>query len=137
MSEPDILDALVKYLALDATVTALIGARIYPDVLPAEVELPAARMIEVDQDTPGRTLEGATRLRRARIQFDLYGHDRDALVAISNALIAALAGKSFTLSGCRVRGPTVENVFGEMDSGNEIRRRVVDFGVPYAVETTL
>ncbi|HQF63797.1 MAG TPA: DUF3168 domain-containing protein [Anaerolineaceae bacterium] len=134
MSEPDILDALTQYLALDAGVTALIGERIYPDVLPTNVQLPAARMIEVDQDTPGRTLEGPTLLRRARIQFDIYGPERDALVGISNALINALAGKSFTLSGCRVRGVTVENVFGEMDASNELRRRVVDFGVPYAVE---
>lgn len=64
----------IRSIALaDATVSALVGTRVYPNELPQNVDLPAA-VISVVSDVPEHSFTNsmATTLRSVRVQIDCY-----------------------------------------------------------------
>lgn len=65
-------------LAADAAVIAIVEDRIYPNVLPAEVQLPALVYFVVDS-VPQSSMDGVASgaLANARVQVDMYSRDYD------------------------------------------------------------
>ena len=100
-----IRDLIRDYVLADATVSASLGTRMYPDMLPQKVTFPAAVILSVDIVRPN-TLRAAATLARARIQFDVYAQpDPDAGLgsravadAVGTAIRRRLDGQVLTLT---------------------------------------
>lgn len=66
-----IRDLVTQYLLSQATVTALVGTRIKPDMLPQKTTYPAVVLRSIDVVRPP-TLTSVAGLATARIQVDVY-----------------------------------------------------------------
>lgn len=71
-----IRDLVRAYVLADADVTALLGTRLYPDMLPQKVTYPAGVIQAIDIVRPN-TLRNVATLARARIQIDVYAQPAD------------------------------------------------------------
>jgi hypothetical protein len=80
---------LYALLSANAGVAALVGDRIFPQVMPQGGQLPALVYAVVD-DVPENTLTGYT-LRGARVQIDCYGKAYIAAQGTADAVVSALA----------------------------------------------
>lgn len=83
---------LLAVLEGNAGVSALVGARIYPLILPQRVTLPAIRY-QVISTLPQPTHNGASGLRQYRIQLSVHAATYSAAQAVAEALHTALDGK--------------------------------------------
>lgn len=98
-----IRDLIRTYVLADATVTSLIGTRLYPDMLPQKATYPAAKLFVVDTVRSGH-LHGVASLAAARIQFDVYAAAasgpgaRGVADAIGAAIRQRLAARVVTLT---------------------------------------
>lgn len=76
-------------------VSALVGARIYPLVMPQPVPVMPAIVYQIVNDSPIQSLHGPTLgLRQARVQIDAYGANYAASQALADAIEAALDATS-------------------------------------------
>ena len=82
--------AIVERLKDQASVTALVGTRIYQLVLPQRPTLPAVRVQVIDEDDP-QHLRGPVGKQQSRIQVDAYGAEAAGYVAVA-AIAAAIHG---------------------------------------------
>lgn len=90
--------ALRERLLADATVAALVEARVYPaGELPQAPTLPAITY-QLISDVDGVTQDGATGLRRPRVQLDQYALTYLQLDDLSEAVRDALHGKAWVAS---------------------------------------
>lgn len=94
------IEALRQVLTVSESVTALVGARVYPQVLPqganASAGLPAV-VLTVISDVPERTFtsEPGTRLSDIRVQVDVWATtylQAHQVAAAVDAVLSALAG---------------------------------------------
>lgn len=83
---------LLAVLEGNAGVSALVGARIYPLILPQRVTLPAIRY-QVISTIPQPTHNGASGLRQYRIQLSVHAATYSAAQAVAEALHTALDAK--------------------------------------------
>lgn len=83
---------LVAVLAANVGVSALVGARIYPLILPQRVTLPAIRY-QVISTIPQPTHNGASGLRQYRIQLSVHATTYSSAQAVAEALYTALDAK--------------------------------------------
>lgn len=129
-----IQEALYSKLMSTAGVTALVGSRIYaegstqhtgPD-MPAYVTFEAVSGEVINQHG------GSSGLRRGRVSYMAHGSTRAGVVAVCEALIAALNGFSGTVGGV-VIGHCLCVLDGEDLYDPDLRQqlRVVDFDVLY------
>lgn len=102
--------ALRAQLLADATVSGLIGTRLYPVVLPEGVQLPAVTYQRVSR-TPARDLGGVA-YTQSRIQVDCWGRSYGDAKAVAHAVRAA-AGRPGAQGDVRIMLGTTA---GEMDS---------------------
>lgn len=91
MTTPDPGDALFAILTADATVAALIVARLYPITAPQNVTKPYAVYARVGGPR-NRSLSGPDGLARPRYQIDAWATDIDQARALSAAIRRALDG---------------------------------------------
>lgn len=102
--------ALFNYLSTYAGLTALIGTRLYPVVLPQGATQPAVTYQRVS--TVRLRTFGAPRLgRKARFQFTVWASSYSSRAAVAGQLIAALEGYAGLMGGGS--GVTVLAVQGE------------------------
>ena len=81
-------------LTADATVTALVGARIYPGKLPQSPTFPAVRCTVIS-DAGLPSLGGNTSGKQnGRLQVDCYAKTYDGAQSVGNAVSAVLASYS-------------------------------------------
>lgn len=100
--------AVIERLNAVSGVTALVGTRIYKSKLAQSPTLPAV-VVQLISAPRGHHMRGADGAYRSRVQIDSYVSDSVTdpagdLEAVSAAIVAALDGKEFTVSGLRVTG---------------------------------
>lgn len=113
-------EALRTVLLADATLSGLIGTRLYPVKLPQEPTLPAGVYTNV---APGRrvyTHDGDSGLRRKRIQFTWFGEDGaspayDVARSVAAAAAAVLSGLRTTVAGEVIQGIFIEDGLDAQD----------------------
>lgn len=84
--ESDIYTALAD----DATVGGLVSTRIYPVILPQNVDYPAISYQRVG-NAPRPTLEDGVGLQNPRFQIDAWAESADGARALATAVIAAMS----------------------------------------------
>jgi hypothetical protein len=82
-------ETLRAVLIADAAVSALVNARIFPNVIPQDAVTPAVRYTVVD-DVPWNTLDGTVSRRRARVQIDAYAKKYLPAHALADAIVGAV-----------------------------------------------
>lgn len=111
---------LLAVLEANVGVSALVGARIYPMILPQRVTLPAIRY-QVISTIPQPTHNGASGLRQYRIQLSVHAATYSAAQAVAEALHAALDGKK-AIFGSGTSCTVANDVPGyEEESGQYVR----------------
>lgn len=102
---------LKAHLLADAAVAGLIGARLYPDLLPQGVQFPAASWQLVSL-IEARDLTGAAGKERARIQISAWARTRIEAIAIGAAIKARMAPlrTGGQIGATRVHSVRLENV---------------------------
>ncbi len=80
-----VLKALRSKLIAENTITALVGERIYPTVIPQGGSAPCVVLRRIST-RPEHTLAGMTRLSHSRIQFDCLSDDKDEADSIAKAI---------------------------------------------------
>lgn len=95
-------DAVFTALSNDATVTTLVGKRIYPNKMPQgpRASTFTAIVFQVVSDVPANALTGssADRLRNARVQIDCYAKVYEDAQTLADAVDAVV---TTTLNGWR------------------------------------
>ena len=99
---PEIEEALVAHLLAQPGLTALIGNRLYPDLLEDDTSLPAVVYLSVS-DTKDHTLAGQLDLESPVIQFTAYATTKAGAKAVAAQLKTALSDYHGTLSGVPVQ----------------------------------
>lgn len=107
--------------------TALVASRVFPDVLPQEVEMPALR-VTVISDVPESSLNGAqaSALANARVQVDAYAKTREQSREVAEAVKAAMDLKSAKAGGFDCWFASSGNLFDDATQDYRIR---MDFNV--------
>ena len=118
-------EAIYSRLSGYAGLTALVGTRVYPVVLPEAVTFPCVRHLQVSL-VPTVAHDGDQSVDVVREQFDIYAATDLAADAILAQLRAALGGVRFTVGTLKVSARPA-NVVELYDSIYEKYRRVVDF----------
>jgi hypothetical protein len=77
----------------DAAVAAIVGTRVDWTVRPQATALPAI-VLQVVNDTRSQHMSGFDYFRQTRVQIDCYGRLRRDVVALREAVIAALADEA-------------------------------------------
>ena len=90
-------------LTADAGVAALVGDRVFTEVLPQAPTVPAVVFAQVagDEDV---ALDGPTGVGSRRVQIDAWAKSRAEATALALAVRAALAGHSGAAAGFEVHG---------------------------------
>lgn len=105
---------LFDYLQTQAAVTALVGTRVYQNVLPQGKDYPAVIYQRISTEHAQHTL-GAGGLATARMQFDCWALDAAAAQQVGEALRAALQGFRGEMGDTNIRHCSLENTEGGYD----------------------
>ncbi len=110
--------ALYGYLTSQPPVAALIGNRLYPSVLPEEVNYPAVAYMRVStQRVYG--IGGPIGYATPRIQFSVFALDPDTTSTVIDAIRMALDGFHGGMGNVNVREIASDDEMGEHDGGYE------------------
>lgn len=110
--------ALYGYLTSQPTIAALVGTRIYPSMLPEEVDYPAVAYMRVStQRIYG--IGGPIGYATPRIQFSAFARDPDTASAVIDAIRVALDGFRGGMGAANVREIASDDEMGEHDGGYE------------------
>ena len=94
-------EALFATLSAAAPVTAVVGQRIYPDVIPQDAGIPAIAFLRTDTEfintIHGAAPVGATPL----IEISCVQTSRELAHALANLVTTAIATAGFTIEGRR------------------------------------
>lgn len=101
---------LYAILSADAPLGALVGARIYPDLIPEQVAAPYVGY-ERTSSTPAATLEGTVLAERVDILIACWANTRRQANQIADAARAALAGTAWRYAGS---GSEVDETTGRL-----------------------
>jgi hypothetical protein len=102
--------ALFSILTTDSAITAIVGTRVYPDLLPQGVTYPAIRTQRIS--TPRsqyRALDGVAGYASPRMQIDCYALSRSAAITLAQAVYAELEGYHGMANGLRVDAISTED----------------------------
>ena len=113
-------------------VAAIVGTRVYPDVLPQTPTLPAIRFQRIS--TPRsqyRTLDGHAGYASPRFQIDCFTMSRSSALALAQAVYGLLEGFTGTVAGLRVDYVSTEDEAGDIEidaaaDGRDIYRQRLD-----------
>ena len=138
---PDI-SATVRELVLSYTqVTDLVDTRVYSDILPQGIAMPAVRYWVVSEDAH-ECLTAIVDLSTASIQFDCYALTRAEAVNLADTIRLALESYRGDVNGQAIRGIslTLGQTSGvdRSEAGTDQRRffTSLEFAVPYQTTTT-
>lgn len=126
----DIAQALYDKLAATAGVTNLVGTRIYLVEAPQNPTTPYLTYHSVSP-VRGYTFDGPDGSVRSRFQFDAYDSTvanagKLSVIAIANAVRAALAGFRGTVSGVSFKSIQVDGDRDLTEPGTRMARRTFD-----------
>ena len=114
---------LYAFLAADSGLSALVGTRIYPLLLPQEPTLPAVVYQRISTNPLGHSNDGPDHLVRVRMQFRCHAATLLAAKGVADAVRAALDGYSGTMGTVDVKG-----VF-RVDEGDDDEPETATFSV--------
>lgn len=125
-----ILAALRTRLAADATVAALVAARIYRNLAPQGAAAPylVGQMISAPRVA---TLDGPTGLVTARVQWGAWATTPAAAEAAIDAVRASLDGFAGTIAGTVVQGCTAADQFDLYDPETDRHGVLFDITVSF------
>jgi hypothetical protein len=114
-----------------ATVSAIVGQRMYPDALVQRATLPAIIYYTISTQRE-HSIAGLQKLAHARIQLDCYATTRTAASALSKAIretgIDAYRGVTSSHTFCGVEFDSGDEYLQEPpDDGNQEHRYIVSF----------
>jgi hypothetical protein len=125
-------EAIVARLAADATVAALVGARISPAPLPQDTAFPAITYLRVT-GRPERVMGNAPTLNSPLIQIDCWSQSYGQASQLAAAVLAALTSYSGTYTGPNgsvdILGILVEDQRDQPDPDPQLARVSVDVTV--------
>lgn len=109
---PDDIGADVRtYLQTKSAVTDLIGTRMYPDVLPENVTLPACTYWTFSSEPLTEVQADKTGVAMSRVQIDCYATTRAGAVALADAIrLAPMQGHRGTVGSSFVQHVIAEDV---------------------------
>lgn len=122
-------ERLYTYLTADSGLSTLIGTRLYPDVLPENVTLPAVCYQRVST-VPTHSRDGGAKLFMCRFQFDVFGADAKGVRQTVLALEAALNGFK-GITDPRVDATFIDNDGAQYENLTEYHRATVDALIHY------
>lgn len=123
-----IAEALRTYVLADATVSGLVGARMYPVILPQNPTMPAITY----QYISGASVishDGATGLENPTFQIDCWGSTYATMDALFEAVRERLNGAKGTFSGLYVGGIFLVRKRDLYDNDAELHRRTADYEI--------
>ena len=95
-------EAMVAMLAADATLTGLVGTRVYPQEAPQDEALPLV-LYTTSDPSQAESMNGWVDLYDQAFRFDCYGGDSSGSYASAKAVAAALRSRLHAFA----RGPVV------------------------------
>ena len=113
-------------------VAAIVGTRVYPDVLPQNAVYPSIRYQRIS--TPRsqyRTLDGRASYASPRFQLDCYALSRSSALDLAQAVYGLLEGFTGTANGLRVDYVSTEDEAGDVENdagpdGKDLFRQRLD-----------
>lgn len=121
----DILAASRTFLVAQAGITALIGTRVYPSLLPQNVTLPAMVM-QMISDPHELLHDGPQGLPTARVQYDCWGRTSLEATNVAQALRAAVDGYVGAMGAVTVTCAAIENMIDAYEPTTQRYRVIVD-----------
>jgi len=116
----------------DASVSAVIGDRLYARALPQRPTYPAAAMQTIS-DVPAATLDGNVGRRVARVQVDVFaGAGAGEAAAVADAIRRAMDAYSGASGDSMITMCRLENERSEYDPEPRLFRVIQDWLVAYA-----
>ena len=131
-------ESISAHLLADATITALVGARIYNGPREQGGSLPAISFDEISGESEQEVTGDAVGLASSLYQFDCYAATTKAAAAVREVLRLSLQGHtagSAMGAGVRVYGCWVEGKSGGYDPDTGDKVRSIDFSIEFN-ETT-
>lgn len=124
------MEADIRALLLaNAGVSALIGTRLYPLRLPAEVVLPAGTFQRITT-TPHNTLTGTHGSAAAPLQIDSYAATDLGAWTLAEAIIAAIEG---VVQNGNIQSILLTNALPLYDVDLQAHRVLTEFRITYTV----
>jgi len=100
--------ALVARLTGDAGVTALVGSRVYPQVVPQDAAMPALAYQRISE-TPEYSHTGFSSLSRTRFQITIEADTMASVKAVAQAVRIALRGVTWSFGAVDVFASFIES----------------------------
>lgn len=122
----DVEEAVYAILVGDAEVSALVGTRVYPQVIPQDAALPAVAYSRISARRV-KSHSGPSRLARPRVQVTCSAKTYGAAKALAAAARGALDGFKGTAAGLDVQGAWLDNDGDEYGDDGELRSVRMDF----------
>lgn len=101
-------DALRSIMLADAGLSALVGTRIYPDILPQNPVLPAITIQQLTSDVYDN-IQGYSGLEKAYMQIDVWAKTATSRNTVAEALRLAICGYTGIQSGVKIQGIRLES----------------------------
>lgn len=118
--------ALVNLLTSDPTVAALVGGRIYPNVIPQDAALPAIAY-QVLSSEKGYTHGGPNAGKNPYLQLTIEGSSYASTMAVCAACEARLSGYRGLMGGERFEAIFLENEFDGFNLETAVHTRRQDY----------
>ena len=99
----DFDDALVNHLLSRPGLAALVANRIYPDYFPQSGQLPAVAYT-IEDDSSGHMMQGASGLRRAIYQINVWAETRREVMTVARQICKALSADPVLAKGLQRTG---------------------------------
>ncbi len=108
-------EAVYSRLTDDGAVAAQVGTRVYPLVIPQDVDLPAIAYQVISSEAKW-SHSGPSGLTQTRVQLTIVADDYATAKATDQAVRAAFNAVSFDAAGVHVQGAFIDNVLDDFDA---------------------
>lgn len=123
-----LLSNLIKILKTDASISALLGERIYPGRLPQDIHLPAICVTQLGDDH-GYTQQGPEHFVRALVQIDCYGEQYAQAILAAEYTQASIDGYKGNWETSRIGGVFLQDVRDDYEVDIKVYRVSHDYVV--------
>ncbi len=98
----NILPAIVAIFKADATLTSIVGDRIFGDFMPEDTQKPSL-LVFITSEVSENCLAGFVGFEDARVRVEAYGLTRESSDAVAEAARMSLNGKLGVYSGVPIK----------------------------------
>jgi Protein of unknown function (DUF3168) len=122
--------AFIGRINADPEANAYLNGRVYFHMAPQAPALPYAVLFRVDTQQI-HSLSSSNKLKRGRVQLDIYANNQTSARKIATTVRDALDGFRGTQSTINVQGVLLLDEFDGYDEEPELRRVTQDYGAWY------